>query len=354
MVHFTTEIDKYNDPPELLFKDISVMLDDLLKRKQEINLTGIKNNEKKQTHRLRIGMVGVFDILGSTNISFAKAFSGFGHEVEVFNYRTVAKEIGYSAMNKEIIKFASDFDLIIFCKGNGISPETIKACSNKTTTCWYMMDALEHLKALPIYYDMARMADFNIVTTKELYDDLRKKGIYNVRHIIQGISTEEFYPTEFAIEYDIVFIGQRTDKRDYIINLLRSKGYKIKVFGPDYDKAVTGKEFNNACCKAFICLGINNTSASSDAFSDRIIRYMATKSCVLTEYTKGLEKYFKNFKHLVWFKNTAELIANIDTLLDNEMLRKTIASAGYKKVKKEHTWEKVVEQILTIYKGDEL
>jgi len=371
VVHFTTELGKYNDSPELLFKDICVMLDDLIDRKLEVKnqrleirsqknpqliSSAIHNSQSTIKNILKIGMVGVFDIKGSTNIPFGKAFANAGHEVNIFNYRTVASEIGYNAMNKEIVKFSADYDLIIFCKANGVTAETINACGQHTTTCWYMMDAVNHLKADPGYFvkadpgyfEMARATDINIVTTKAVQELLITNGIQNVHHILQSIDPKEFYPIDNEKIYDVIFIGQKTSKRDYIINLIKSWGYKIKTFGLGYDNIVIGDKFNRACCSAKICLNINNTSSNIDSFSDRIIRYMATGSCVLTEYSKGLENYFDTYKHLVWYNDDMNLKNNLKRLLSDGTLRNEIADVGYQRVIEKHTWDKTIEQILNI------
>jgi spore maturation protein CgeB len=363
VVHFTTELDKYNDSPELLFKDICVMIDDLIDRKSEdgdqrsavrsqkksqLIASAIRNPQSTIKDILKIGMVGVFDIKGSTNIPFGKAFASAGHEVNIFNYRTIASKIGYDAMNKEIVKFSADYDLIVFCKANGVMAETIKACGQYATTCWWMMDAIDHLEADPNYFKMATVSDISIVSTKAVQDLLITNGIQNVYHIIQGIDPKEFHPINTEKIYDIVFIGQKTKKRDYIINIIKSWGYKIKAFGHGYDSIVIGDEFNKACCSAKICLNINNTSLNIDSFSDRIIRYMATRSCVLTEYSKGLEKYFDISEHLIWYYNDMDLKDELKRLMDDEDLRSKIADAGYQRIIKKHTWDKVVEQILNI------
>jgi len=301
----------------------------------------------------KIGFVGVFDNPDSTNIPFATAFQKAGYHVEVFNYRTVASEIGIGAMNNELVKFADTFDLIIICKGNGITPETINSCSLKTKVCFYMMDALSHLDSDPTYYDMARSSSLSIVVAGEVAEALITNGVNNVHHILQGIDPFQFRPIANKKDCNIVFIGQCTEKRkkildDMVASLSNTKGFSIRAYGKGFNKEVYGDEFNRACSGGDILLAINNTNSDQDSFSDRILRYMATGGCVVTEYSKGLEKYFVNGKHLAWPVGDETLTSVIQRLLKHPKMMEQMAKNGYEHVLENHTWDKVAKQIIEI------
>ena len=277
VVFFETQLGLYNDSPEMLFKEISVYIDLLSKERSSGMIpTGTwvepiySNFENVSTDKIkRIGIVGVFDNPDSTNIPFAKAFQKAGYSVDVFNYRSVANEIGIHEMNAELEKFASNFDLIIICKGNGIYPETIALCSSKTNVCWYFMDALIHLENDPAYYDMARAADFSVVTTHEVLSALNAASICNVHHIIQGIDPLQFRPIKFNGEKicDIVFIGQATPKRMKILTGLPMFGITGRAYGPGFNVQAYGEKFNTVCAEGRILLAINNTDSSEDSVS---------------------------------------------------------------------------------------
>ena len=301
----------------------------------------------------KIGFVGVFDNPDSTNIPFAKAFQKAGYHVEVFNYRTVSNEIGYGAMNAELVKFADTFDLMIICKGNGITPETIKTCSLKTKVCFYMMDALLHLENDNTYYSMAHASGLSVVVAREVANALIGDGVQSVHHVLQGVDPLQFRPVSNKKDCNIVFIGQCTEKRkkildDMVASLSNTKGFSIRAYGKGFNKEVYGDEFNKACSEGDILLAINNTDSDQDSFSDRILRYMATGGCVVTEYSKGLEKYFVNGKHLAWPVGDETLTTVIQRLLKHPKMMEQMARNGYKYVLENHTWDKVVEQILVI------
>ncbi len=301
----------------------------------------------------KIGMVGVFDNPDSTNIPFAKAFVKAGCRISVFNYRTVAKEIGIDAMNEEIIKFADDFDLIIICKGNGIYPKTIAACSSETKVCWYMMDSAAHLENDPVYLDMAKAVDFSVATTGEVAGVLKNNGANNISHIVQGIDPTQFRPVESKKLHDVVFIGQKTEKRTGITDSLKSLGLTVDLYGDGWPWGgeAYGEDFNKACTGGRILLAINNTDSEQDSFSDRILRYMATGGCVVTEYSKDLEKYFVNGKHCAWPIAEQTLSEVIQYYLDHPKMMEQMAKTGYEYVLENHTWDSVAKKIINIAEG---
>jgi len=349
VVFLETPADKYNDPPYILYEEIDGLMGDLLKEKS-IKVSDISKPKTKEFKDIKnIGMVGVFDVEGSTNIPFAKAFAKAGYNVEGFGYRTIAKQLGVEKRDAELIKLAQRNDMVVFCKGSDIDPEIYKECSKYAHTIFYMMDSIDHLKADTRFIEYAQECDMSVVTTNAMKDALISSGIEKpVYHVLQGIDPEEFYPVEVENKlYDFVFIGTKSPKRDEIINQIINSGYSVKTYGNGYEGGyVTGEAFNKACSEAKICLAINNTNSDIDSFSDRILRYMATGACVLTEYTKGLENYFEEGKEIFWFKKEEDIKAKIGEVFKNYDL-KAIGLNAKKRVLENYTWDRVVQKTLS-------
>lgn len=350
VVFLATQLGMYNDSPEVLYKDASIYIKYLLGNKKTNATPTAEIDTKIASGVKKIGMIGVFDVEGSTNIPFGKAFVNAGYHVDTFNYRTVAKEIGWEKTNQEIVKFSAAYDLIIFCKANGITADTIRLCSRNAVTCFYMMDSVDHLNADPEYRKMAGAASFSVVTTKAVYDALANGEVRmpDIHHILQGVDPKEFHPVEKpGYCCDVVFIGQKSPKRDKYLKIIKDAGYSVKAYGQGYNNPVYGEDFNKACDEGRILLAINNSEPTEDSFSDRIMRYMATKGCVLTEYSKGLEKYFLA-DEVSAFKNEKEMVGWVKELVNNTGLRNQIAENGYKAILTNYTWDKVAEQIIKI------
>ena len=342
VVFMETQLGLYNDPPSVLFKDISVMINS--------KLGGLENDAPiiKKTGINKIGMVGVFDKEGSTNIPFSKSFINMGYPVDGLNYRTIAEQVGVEAMNLSIEDVANNFDLIIICKGDIVLPETIKKSRERgAIVCWYMMDSIDHINFRHEYLDLARCSDFSVVTSGAVKDLLEAHNIPNVYHILQGIDPREYHPVETETINDVVMIGQKTPWRDEIIKELRSHGIEVNACGPGYSDPIHGNDFNIACCRAKICLNINNTNQNIDSFSDRILRYMATRSCVVTLSSRNLNKYFKNDEVVIWDEGK-NIVGIIKDLLVDTKKREAIAQKGYEKVINNYTWDHVARQIINI------
>lgn len=117
---------------------------------------------------------------------------------------------------------------------------------------------------------------------------------------------------------------------------------------------MTGEAFNKACCEGKICLAINNTDGDIDSFSDRILRYMATKSFVITEYSEGLNNYFPNGIEnccFDYFENIERLNNLLKAYGDDSFVknyRKEVANRGYDFVLKNHTWKIFAENVLKL------
>jgi len=213
-----------------------------------------------------------------------------------------------------------------------------------------MMDAKIHLDMDKTYFDMARVSGFNIVTTKEVFDALNDAGIQNLHHIIQGVDPKQFHPVEgIEKKYDVVFIGQKTEKRLQVVAEILAAGITAKCYGPGWDTSeIYGEDFNIACAEGRILLAINNTDSDQNSFSDRILRYMATKGCVITEYSKGLENYFELGKEVMWPSELNSFVEIIKYFLNHLTLIEKTAENGYQRVLRDYTWDKVSEKIINI------
>jgi len=303
-----------------------------------------------------IGMVGVFDKANSSNIPFSKAFIDKAYKVDGYNYRTIAQEIGIERMNQDLKANSKHLDLLIVCKGNSILPSTIQEINHHAITCFYMMDSVAHLRDQvwgENYIKFANVCDFSVVTSGEMKMILEEAyGVTKpICHILQGIDPKEFYPVNVAEkDVDFTFIGGKTEKRAGIIQKIKENGFKVMAYGGQgWDNPPAYKEaFNVACCRSKVCLAISR-NPEIDSFSDRILRYMATGSLVLTEYSKGLEIYFENEKDLFWFKDENELIDLAEGIMKmSDAEREAIALNGYNRVLSSHTWSHVAEQIMDI------
>lgn len=86
-----------------------------------------------------------------------------------------------------------------------------------------------------------------------------------------------------------------------------------------------------------ISLSINNINAFMYS-SDRLYSIMACNSFALVHYCEGLDLYFEDGKHVVYWKTYKELIDAVKHYLVDNQKRKQIAQAGFTEVWAKHRW----------------
>lgn len=139
------------------------------------------------------------------------------------------------------------------------------------------------------------------------------------------------------------------------VQALRNAGIDIGVVGKGWPvgSAVVGrcgvKQQFSVYQKAKVALSINNFNDVELFYSDRHLSAMASGIPLVTRYVPGLEEEFENGQHCLWYKDEAELIKYVQTLLEDEALRKKIGFQGRAEVIRKHTWfSRILDVIPTI------
>ena len=83
-------------------------------------------------------------------------------------------------------------------------------------------------------------------------------------------------------------------------------------------------------------------------WSDRVYRVLGNRGFFLTRYTPGLEDFFVNHEHLVWFERKQELKPLAERYLRDPEARRRIAEAGFQHVRQHHTYDHRVREILAV------
>lgn len=155
---------------------------------------------------------------------------------------------------------------------------------------------------------------------------------------------------------DIVFIGNYYSiyplaelRMNMVIELKRKYGDRFGLYGNERwngfsPKKIKKEKTNFIYRNSKIAISVNNINAYKYT-SDRLFNIMASGTFCLTHYFEGIEEFFENGFHLVWWKTIDELIQYIDYFLSHEKERKQIAINGYKEVWKNHKWSNRIKII---------
>lgn len=299
--------------------------------------------------KLKLLLVGSFTAENSTNVFLSKAFKKAGHIVEEFDYRLLASQIGPAAMNAGLVYEAMKTtpDLIFICKGDQLGISTIVELNKQFRTYYHFMDPI--ITAAPHLLNLAKECTYVSCTGLGVAKHFVNSGVEKVFHILEGVDPEYYYPVSEDSDFktDVSFIGSRTAERMNYIYELGTRSI-VRVYGNGFGADVKGADFRKICSSSKIMLSINSQNNIEEYFSDRVFLYLACKSFVFQKYTPGLENYFENEKHLVWFHDSNELIALTNEWLDpsKEIERRLIAETGYNYVLNQYTWDVTVGQIM--------
>lgn len=297
-----------------------------------------------------IVIVGVLDKMGSTNLYMAGSFMKKDIRVVPVNYRTIISNYGADYFYRLLMHVIDkeNPDLILFSKCNGISPDIVKTCTNRTDTWLWNMDHYNTIQKIPEVVEHAKFATFSSCTSPATADWFEKHGVKKCYHIFEGVDTKIYKPRKSVKEFkaDISFIGSSTEERNIYKEVLE-KLMNAKFYGPGYNDEVVDEQFAKVCSSSKCMLSLNVHNNEPDYFSDRVFRYLACGACTFhLDNTGTLNKWFKDGKDIVYFKDINDLIVKLSTLTDD--IAKRIGKSGRKKVVNNYTWDHTVEKIIKI------
>ncbi|GAG32828.1 unnamed protein product, partial [marine sediment metagenome] len=146
------------------------------------------------------------------------------------------------------------------------------------------------------------------------------------------------YVLKPALEYDVDIFD-----RNYSVNDAQFR------FPEEYQPHIIGELRYEEMVFAYkmykLFLNTNIVQESPTMFARRIPEILASGTCVLSSYAKGIENLIGT--DIVKMTSSPEEIRLcLKELLDNKELRDRLAHLGLRKVMKEHTYEKRLDYIL--------
>lgn len=136
------------------------------------------------------------------------------------------------------------------------------------------------------------------------------------------------------------------------IMALRRAGIDVGIIGNGWPAGypVVGtcgvKQQYHVWRRAKVALNINHFGDIQNYYSDRQIISMASGTPLVCQYVPGLETEFENGVHCFWYRDEAELVNRVRSLLADPALRKRIGDAGREEVIKNHTWEARIKDVI--------
>ena len=307
--------------------------------------------------RLRILFCALGDDYGdpSRGISFEAANfqSTLEHmDLEVMHF-DIAREIlthGYWSANERLERlvdsWAPDVLLSVMFEEQ-IDLETMRRISQQqdfTTVAWFCDD---HWRFDGYSRHWARA--FNWVVTTQAEAIPRYKAIGQENVICSQWACNHFaYRPHPGAEYGITFVGQPHGRRKRMVTRFRRAGLPVATWGRGWPEGhLPFDKMLGVFTGSAVSLNFSSSSTGPMSWGGRrlqpqikgrVFEVPGCQGCLLTEWAPGLETFYEPDSEIAVFRTPAEMIRKARHLLSSPDERHAIASAGYRRTLREHTY----------------
>ena len=208
---------------------------------------------------------------------------------------------------------------------------------------------------------MGMLVDFFLATNKGMLADYKKAGISRPIYFTGACDRHDHRMRRAVLpvwKSDVAFIGQaRADESRVVLIRKLAERFNVKVYGKNWQtfgikptlKAVAPRSYALVCGGAKIILGADITAEVEGYWSNRLWLTLGCGGFFLTAYVRGMEKYFENRRHLVWYHSEAECLSLAEEYLAKPEIRRKIARQGYQRVHERHTFHHFVQRAISLY-----
>jgi len=297
-----------------------------------------------------------------------------GSNFMTYDYLSIYQEKGKQFMNENIVSFVKEQkpDLtVVHLFTDEFIPETLNELRKYTKTVCYFWDDVwreQYAVKWAPYFDYLTTPDFNGVKKWS------HRGFNNVLYSPYGVNHDFFVNKQNKVyEYDVSFVGMYHPYREWMVKAVQKLGLKVKVVGNGWENGfVSYEQIVEIFNKSKINLNLSNSVnfnlqymfSSPRALKNSFIslsrgdvknreqlkgRMFEIPSCggfQLSYYVEGLESTYEIGKEIVVFNDVKDLIEKVKYYLKYEDERDQIASLGYLRTIKGHTYEHRFEELM--------
>lgn len=215
--------------------------------------------------------------------------------------------------------------------------------------------------AVKCFVNISRHTDVSFISS-EGQIDLYKRDFNDIQFLQTGYNNNDFYSIdEKEYKYDIVFCGTNSDKkrnfpgtqfRFQLVEALKNHfGNRFSLFGKNWPKAfnslgtIPHSEQNQIYNSSRIILSINQFNNVYKYFSGRQFIAMTSGNLVVSHFVPGIDEYFEDGTHVVFFRTKDECINKIEYYLEHPDLAKSIGEMGALKIRENNTFFHHVKEL---------
>ena len=308
---------------------------------------------------MRIILFGKSKRRTRTTSHIVGAFKDAGHTVLWLNPSKIRRRQKEAADSWTLNRIAEFDPHLIFIYSMDIPLDVLEKLESRNIlkVLYYEDMSMELSSAL---IERGKRVDFLLATNKGMLGEYRKAGIVNPTYFPGACDRHDHRrrsPVRRVWKSDVAFIGKarpnesRVRLAQELDNICR-----VKVYGKNWEdfgmkatlKTVTPRRYGLICGGAKIILGADITSEVEGYWSNRLWLTLGCGGFFLTAYVRGMEDFFENEKHLVWYHDEQECIRLARTYLEKPDERRRIAANGFELVQKQHTFHHFAERVMAL------
>ncbi len=294
-----------------------------------------------------------------TTYHIARAFRERGHRLLWLNPAKIRRRQKKHAdpwILNRIDAFEPD---LVFVYSKDIPLQVLKSISaGKIQTVMYYEDMSHELS--PELVRRARLVDVFLATNQGQLPAYKTAGIRNPIYFTGACDRHDHRirrPILPIWKSELAFIGQaRPNESRVTLTRRLAERHHVKVYGKAWRefglkptlKTVTPRGYGLICQGSGIVLGADFTSDVEGYWSNRLWLTLGCGGFFLTRYVRGMENFFENKTHLVWYQDEQECLELAAEYLSRPRERRKIARAGYHLVHQQHTFHHFVDRVIAL------
>lgn len=312
-----------------------------------------------------------------------------GIEVVEFPFDRIL-EVGKVRFNEELLEMVRKEkpDLVfVFMFSDELDKKTLLEIKKITkTVAWYADDSWRFYNYSRRWYPYFT---WNVTTYSWIPELAAKTGIRNVIRSQWAANPKTFYPvTDLKKDIEVSFVGQRNPERAKVIAELRDRGIVVYVRGWGWPEGkASQKEMLEIVSRSKITLNINSQRSPWNIESlgrlvakrsmgrfipdfhlaqnfeswrrigvpqvkARPFELAACSAFVVSGFADDLDSFYKEGSEMVFYRGANDLAEKIDYYRKHDAERNRVASAGYARTMRDHTYEKRFRELFAMIEGE--
>lgn len=299
------------------------------------------------------------------DINFRSALEGMGHSVTAFDFHARELAVGRPAMNDELVRVAREgaFDLaFFFLHEEQIAAATIESigAAGTPTLNWFADD---HWRFDGFSRRYAKVLTWSVTTDPDSVTKYEAEGLGDRVILSQWACNRYAYDrTATGLEHDVTFVGQPHGDRREVVSALEAAGVAVRCYGDGWE---AGRLDHDEMVRLFgasrINLNLGNSSTPQPTLrmqlgamargrridrrprppqiKGRTFEVPGSGGFLLTDRVPHLDRYFDLGSEIAVFDSTDDLVDQARYWLAHPEERLSVAEAGYRRVRAEHTYD---------------